>query len=141
MSLFDQFFTYYLEARIWIRIRIRVISQDRIRINAMRIHNTVPKYYIRRCWFLFFVAVPYTATPFVNFISVCLSTALLYVYRLSGHSRDSLHLPERWPTPELTKRGAESPHSSRGPDQDHEDQVGWFKKLPCHSVLQCYFEI
>ncbi len=39
LALFQGFESFF-EARIWIRIRIRVISLIRIRINVMRIHNT-----------------------------------------------------------------------------------------------------
>jgi hypothetical protein len=46
MSLFVHFFkilSLYLEARIWIRILIKVTSRIRIRINVIRIRNTVYK--------------------------------------------------------------------------------------------------
>jgi hypothetical protein len=47
MGLFEHIFevlSRYLEARIWIRIRIKVTSGIRIRINVMRIRNTAKLY-------------------------------------------------------------------------------------------------
>ncbi len=46
MSIFVNLFkilSLYLEARIWIRIRIKVTSRIRIYINVKRIRNTVYK--------------------------------------------------------------------------------------------------
>jgi len=47
MSLFQDFLkglSLLFEARIWIRILIRVISRIRIRIKVMRVHNTAVKF-------------------------------------------------------------------------------------------------